>query len=70
MITPHSEGFTTRAPSGTQDDGDDRDDEHARENEAPIRWADDQIEAPEEFEADEDSLGHPEEEDDDDEGTE
>jgi hypothetical protein len=64
MITAHSEGFTAHPMSGTEDDDDDRDDEHASENEAPIREADDQTEAPEEFEVDDgDSLGHPEDDD-------
>jgi hypothetical protein len=61
LITAHSEGFATHPTSGTVDDDDDRDDEHAGENEAAIREADDQTEAPEEFEIDdEDMLGHPE----------
>jgi hypothetical protein len=38
--------------SGTQDDDDNRDDEHADENEAPIREVNDQTEAPEEFKID------------------
>jgi hypothetical protein len=66
MIIVHSEGFTEyhRSRSGTEDDNDDRDDEHASENEAPIREANDQTEAPEEFEVDdEDRLGHPEDDD-------
>jgi hypothetical protein len=64
MITAHSEGFNTHPTSGTEDNDDDRDDEHAGENEAPIREIDDQTEAPEEFEIDdEDELGHPEDED-------
>jgi len=50
--------------SGTIDDGDDRDDEHDAENEAPIRELDENTEAPEEFEVDdEDELGHPEDDD-------
>jgi len=50
--------------SGTQDDDDDRDDEHAGENEAPVREVDENTEAPEEFEVDdEDGLGHPEDDD-------
>ena len=36
--------------SGTEDDDDDRDDEHARENEAPVREIDEDTEIPEEFE--------------------
>ena len=68
MITVHSEGFTAHPTSGTQDDDDDRDDEHAGENEALIREADDQTEAPEEFEVDdEDELGHPEDDNEDEE---
>jgi hypothetical protein len=64
MITAHSEGFSTHPTSGTEDNDDDRDDEHAGENEAPIREIDDQTEAPEEFEIDdEDELGHPEDDD-------
>jgi hypothetical protein len=59
MITAHSEESAARPASGTQDD--DRDDERAGENEAPIREVDDQTEAPEEFKIDdEDELGHPE----------
>jgi hypothetical protein len=38
--------------TGTEDDDDDRDDEHAGENEAPQRETDDNTEAPEEFETD------------------
>jgi DNA-binding response OmpR family regulator len=38
--------------SGTEDDDDDRDDEHAGENEAPGRAIDEGTEAPEEFEVD------------------
>ena len=50
--------------SGTIDDGDDRDDEHDAENEAPIRELDENTEAPEEFEVDdEDELGLPEDDD-------
>lgn len=56
--------------TGTQDDDDDRDDEHSAENEAPVRETDENTEAPEEFEVDdEDELGHPEDDDaDEDEG--
>ena len=36
--------------TGTQDDDDDRDDEHPRENEAGVRETDEHTEAPEEFE--------------------
>jgi hypothetical protein len=57
--------------TGTQDDGDDRDDEHAGENEAAVREIDENTEAPEEFEVDdEDGLGHPEDDDADDEESE
>ena len=53
--------FAEHPRSGTQDDDDDRDDEHAGENEAPVREVDENTEAPEEFEVDdEDELGHPE----------
>jgi hypothetical protein len=47
--------------SGTEDDDDDRDDEHRGENEASVRELDENTEAPEEFEVDDeiDSL-HPE----------
>lgn len=66
MNTVYSEGLSGRPSSGTEDDDDDRDDEHAGENEAPIREASDQTEAPEEFEVDdEDELGHPEDDDED-----
>jgi hypothetical protein len=51
MTNVHSEG-TLDHPVGGGDDGDNRDDEHALENEAPIRELDDQTEAPEEFERD------------------
>jgi hypothetical protein len=37
--------------SGTEDDDDDRDDEHAGENEAPVRAVDEGTETPEEFDA-------------------
>jgi hypothetical protein len=37
---------------GTKDDDDDRDDEHADENEIPVRETDEATEAPEEFELD------------------
>ena len=50
--------------SGTEDDNDDRDDEHAGENEAPVRALAEGTETHEEFESDErDQLGHLEEED-------
>jgi hypothetical protein len=42
---------------GARDDDDDRDDEHAGENEIPVRETDEETEAPEEFEVDdEDQL--------------
>lgn len=47
--------------SGTEDDDDNRDDEHAGENEAAVRAADEDTEIPEEFELDdEDKLDQPE----------
>jgi len=47
--------------SGTEDDDDGRDDEHAGENEAFVRAVDEDTETPEEFGVDdEDRLGHPE----------
>ena len=74
MTTPYPEPHTSRhfqglilpahPTSGTEDDDDDRDDEHAGENEAPVREVDENTEAPEEFEIDdEDELGHPEDDD-------
>jgi len=59
--------------TGTVDDEDDRDDERADENEAPVRETDEITESREEFEVDdededEDELGHPEDDDADDEG--
>jgi hypothetical protein len=61
MISAHSEGFTTRGTSGTEDDDDDCNDEQPGENEAPSREADDQTEAPEEFAGDyESELSRPE----------
>jgi hypothetical protein len=52
-IAPHT--------TGTVDDDDQSGDESPDENEAPIRETSDEIEAPEEFEVDdEDDLGHPE----------
>jgi hypothetical protein len=60
MINAELEGTQPLPTTGTQDDDDDRDDEHADENEAPIREVDEETEAPEEFEVDdEDELGHP-----------
>jgi hypothetical protein len=41
-----------RPATGTVDDEDDRDDERADENEAPIRETDERTESPEEFEVD------------------
>jgi hypothetical protein len=38
--------------TGTVDDDDDRDDEHAGENEASVREKSDRTESPEEFEVD------------------
>jgi hypothetical protein len=68
MITAQFEGLTNHPIRGTADDYDDRDDEHALENEASTREVDDRTEAPEEFEIDdEDELGHPEDDDADDE---
>ena len=50
--------------SGTEDDDDDRDDEHTGENEAPVRAVDEGTETPEEFEVDDkDQVGHPEDDD-------
>ena len=47
--------------TGTPDDYDDRDDEHAGENEASIREDNENTETPEEFKIDdEDDLPHPE----------
>jgi len=67
MISAYSEEVSAHPSSGTEDNDDDRDDEHADENEARIREVDDQTEAPEEFEVDdEDELGHPEDDDADD----
>ena len=64
MSNVQSEGTAPFPTTGTRDDDDDRDDEHAGENEAPIRELNDQTEAPEEFEVDdEDELGHPEDDD-------
>jgi hypothetical protein len=62
MITPYPEVLASRhfqglilpahPTSGTEDDDDDRDDEHAGENEAPVRAVDEGTETPEEFEVD------------------
>ncbi|MDP9082828.1 MAG: hypothetical protein M3N50_03570 [Pseudomonadota bacterium] len=49
-----------RPTTGTQDDEDGRDDEHASENEASIREVDENTETPEEFKVDDaHELGHP-----------
>lgn len=64
MTSVNSEGVNKHPVTGTEDDDDDRDDEHARENEAQIREADDQTEAPEEFEVDdEDEVVSPKDRD-------
>jgi hypothetical protein len=42
--------------SGTEDDDDDRDDEHAGENEASVHAVDENTEAPEEFEDDDEDA--------------
>jgi hypothetical protein len=74
MTTTHPELHTSRQyqslilrahpTSGTEDDNDDRDDEHAGENEAPMRALAEDTETPEEFEIDErDELGHRDDED-------
>jgi hypothetical protein len=58
------EGSGAGPTTGTVDDDDDPADERADENEAPIREASDATEAPEEFNVDdEDELGHPEDDD-------
>ncbi len=55
-LPPHS--------TGTVDDDDEPEDESPDENEAPIRETSDKTETPEEFNLDEeDSLGHPEDDD-------
>ena len=74
MTTTHPELHTSRQyqglilracpTSGTEDDNDDRDDEHAGENEAPVRELAEGTETPEEFEIDErEQSGYLEEED-------
>jgi hypothetical protein len=71
MTSVYSEGIINHPGSGTEDDDDNRDDEHTHENEAPIREVDDQTEAPEEFEVDdEDEVGHLKDHDVDDEADE
>jgi hypothetical protein len=59
MISVHSEGVINHPVSGTEDDDDARDDEHASENEALIREVDD-----------EDGTDHPKDRDVDDEADE
>jgi hypothetical protein len=57
---PELNGFAPQT-TGTVDDEDEPEDETPEENEAPIRETSDRTEAPEEFELDdEDALGHPE----------
>jgi hypothetical protein len=50
--SPHFQGLTLPAnpTSGTEDDFDDRDDEHVGDNEASVRAKDEGTETPEEFE--------------------
>ena len=43
--------------TGTEDDEDDRDDERADENEAPVRETNENMEAPEEFAVDDEDAG-------------
>jgi hypothetical protein len=60
--------LAAESTTGTVDDDDDPDDENESENEPPVRETDERTEAPEEFEVDdEDTLGHPEDDDADDE---
>jgi hypothetical protein len=59
MSNMTSEGIVAAPTTGTEDDDDDRDDEDEGENEAPIREADEQTEAPEEFEVDDEDDGSP-----------
>jgi hypothetical protein len=74
MTTTHPELPTSRQfqglilpaypTSGTEDDDDGRDDEHAGENEAFVRAVDEDTETPEEFEGnDKDKFGHSEDDD-------
>ena len=64
MSNMTSEGIVPAPTTGTEDDDDNRDDEHEGENEAPIREVDERTEAQDEFEVDdEDGLGHPEDDD-------
>ena len=70
MIITHPEVLASRyfqglilpahPTSGTEDDDDDRDDEHAGENEAPVRAVDEGTETPEEFEVAEEEMATPE----------
>ena len=63
-MTPPNLIVAAETTTGTPDDWDDRDDEHAGENEIPVRETSEGTEAPEEFEVDdEDELGHPEDDD-------
>ena len=69
MITTHPEVLTSRhfqglilpahPTSGTEDDDDDRNDEHSDENEAPVRAVVEGTETPEEFEIDEEDMAAP-----------
>jgi hypothetical protein len=66
LDTPSFQEMSAVAPhtTGTVDDDDDPADENPNENEAPIRETSEGTEAPEEFEVDdEDELGHPEDDD-------
>src|SRR2546430_6838276 len=74
MTTIHPELHTSRQfqglilpahpTSGTDDDDDNRDDEHAGENEAPVRAVNEGTEAPEEFAVDDKAkFGHPDDDD-------
>jgi hypothetical protein len=66
MVTDHAEitipqdfeefAVAEYSLSGTADDDDDRDDEHAGENEAPVGVVDEETEAPEEFEHDDEGV--------------
>lgn len=56
--------FPAHPTTGTEDDDDDRADEHAGENEAAVRAVDEGTETPEEFEVDDkDELGRREHDD-------
>jgi hypothetical protein len=74
MATPYPEPHTSRhfqglslpahPTSGTEDDDDDRNDEHAGENEASVRTDNEGTETPEEFEVHyKGGLDHPDEAD-------